>query len=252
MNVIFHEQFYQVYAADPAAAAGRIERVMDVIEPHVTLIQAEPAQEIDIAAVHTERHIQRVKDSDKYAVAALAAGCAIQTASMGLSEPTFGLLRPPGHHASSDSAWGFCYFNNMAIAIQHMRRKGKIESAFVLDIDLHFGDGNVNTLGSVPDVRIVNPESHDRSAYLREVAMVLENHPADVIGVSAGFDHHIDDWGGLLLTKDYYEIGRLVRKAAGRNEGGCFAILEGGYNHDVLGHNVWALIRGFDEADNRK
>ena len=248
MKVVFHEAFYKVYASDPAAAAGRLEPVVDAISPYVTFIPAECAEEKQITAVHTERHIRRVKDSGTFTMAALAAGGAIQTATLGLSAPAFGLLRPPGHHASTDSAWGFCYFNNMAIAIQHLRKTGKIERALVLDIDLHFGDGNVNTLGAVPGVRIVNPESSDREAYLREVANCLEASSVDVIALSAGFDHHIDDWGGLLLTEDYEEIGRLVRKAADRQQAGAFALLEGGYNHDVLGQNVLALIRGLDEA----
>jgi len=53
--------------------------------------------------------------------------------------------------------------------------------------------------------------------------------------------------GGTLETDDYREIGRLVRAAARRCGGGCFAILEGGYNHQVLGHNVLALIEGLSE-----
>jgi acetoin utilization deacetylase AcuC-like enzyme len=52
------------------------------------------------------------------------------------------------------------------------------------------------------------------------------------------------DWGGTLRTDDYGEIGRLVRSAAQRSKGGCFALLEGGYNHSVLGQNVMALIEG--------
>ena len=55
---------------------------------------------------------------------------------------------------------------------------------------------------------------------------------------------HEDDWGGTFLTKDYRDIGRLVRGAAKRHGGGCFAILEGVYNHQVLGYNALALIQG--------
>ena len=50
---------------------------------------------------------------------------------------------------------------------------------------------------------------------------------ADIIGISAGFDHHQEDWGGLLATEDYFEIGHMVRNAARRIGGGYFAILEG-------------------------
>ena len=48
----------------------------------------------------------------------------------------------------------------------------------------------------------------------------------------------------LLETEDYFAIGTMVRQTARASGGGCFAILEGGYNHDVLGHNVAALIDG--------
>ena len=252
MKVIFHEDFCRVYASDPAAAAGRLEAVVDVIAPHVSFVAAEAAAEEEIAAVHTARHIQHVRDAGVYRQAALAAGGAVQAAAIGLSSPAFGLLRPPGHHASADSAWGFCYFNNMAIAIRRLMRREKIESALVLDIDLHYGDGTVDTLGPVAGVRVFNPEGRQRAAYLQQVQAALERDRVDVIGVSAGFDNHVDDWGGLLLTEDYLEIGRLVRRAAGRNGGGCFALLEGGYNHDVLGANVLALIRGLGGPDGRR
>jgi acetoin utilization deacetylase AcuC-like enzyme len=244
MNVIFHDDYYQVYSSDPAASLGRMEAIVDVIRPHVNFIQPEPATESDIKSVHTESHIEYVRRSGVYGVAALAAGGAIQAATMGLKEPCFGLIRPPGHHASSASAWGFCYFNNMAIAMEHLRRNKKIERAYVLDIDLHFGDGTVNILGDKEYVFVHNVHTNDREAYLVETKEGLESCRADIIGISAGFDNHQDDWGGTLLTDDYRHIGRMVLECSRRNEGGCFAILEGGYNHEVLGNNVLALIEG--------
>ena len=146
MKVIFSDAFYQSYTYDPAAAQGRMEAVMDVIRGKVTLVQALPASEEDIAACHTKFHMEDIRRMGIYDVAAIAAGGAIQAAETGMSEPCFGLIRPPGHHASSNSSWGFCFFNNMAIAIEKLKREGKIEKAHVLDIDLHFGDGTVNIL----------------------------------------------------------------------------------------------------------
>jgi acetoin utilization deacetylase AcuC-like enzyme len=244
MKVIFHEDFYQVYASDPAAASGRLEAVMDVITPHVELMEAEPAASSDIAAVHTEPHMAHVIAKGVYDVAALAAGGAIQAATLGLEEPCFALIRPPGHHASAGSAWGFCYFNNMAIALVHLKAKKKIQSSYVLDIDLHFGDGTVNILKGKDDVIVHNVAAAHRDDYLAEVKEEMEHCRADIIGISAGFDNHEDDWGGTLLTEDYREIGSMVRAAAKGLEGGCFALLEGGYNHQVLGRNVLALIEG--------
>jgi acetoin utilization deacetylase AcuC-like enzyme len=244
MKVVFHEDFYQVYTGDPAAAPGRMESIVKIIEPYVEFVAAEPALRSDIAAVHSDRHIQNIENQRLYDIAALAAGGAIQSAQIGLSEPCFGLIRPPGHHASAGSAWGFCFFSNMAVALATLHRQKSIKSACVLDIDLHFGDGTVNILDRKNWVTVVNVEGLSRDRYLLEVEETLKNCRADLIGISAGFDNHADDWGGLLTTEDYEKIGQLVRSAAERNKGGCFGILEGGYNHAVLGDNVLALIQG--------
>ncbi|MBN2297968.1 MAG: histone deacetylase family protein [Deltaproteobacteria bacterium] len=247
MKVVFNEDFYSVYTMDPAAEEGRIEAVVEVIGPHVTFVTAQNASDADIEAVHTSSQIDYVKRHGLHAIATLAAGGAIQAATIGLTEPCFGLIRPPGHHASANSSWGFCYYNNMAVALEYLKREGSIKSAYVLDIDLHYGDGTVNILGKKDYVKIHNLGTENRNAYLREVQDEMENCTADIIGISAGFDNHQYDWGGVLATEDYNEIGRLVRQASKRNNGGCFAILEGGYNHQVLGHNVLALIQGMSQ-----
>jgi acetoin utilization deacetylase AcuC-like enzyme len=246
MKVVFHQDFYQVYTSDPASAAGRLEPIIQEIENIADFITAQEASEAQILAVHAENHVHQVRSSGLYEISALAAGGAIQTATIGLLEPCFGLIRPPGHHASSDSAWGFCYFNNMAIALEALKNENKIQTAHVLDFDLHYGDGNINILGHKDYITIHNPVAHQRKAYLDEVKNVLSKCQSDIIGISAGFDHHIDDWGGLLYTDDYTEMGRMVRETAQRNNGGFFAILEGGYNHDVLGKNVRALLMGME------
>ena len=228
MKVVFHEDFYKVYTGDPAAAAGRIEAIVETIEPHVEFVQAVPAHRQHIAAIHTEMHIQQVENQGLFEIAALAAGGAIQAAQIGLSDPCFGLIRPPGHHASAASAWGFCFFNNMAVALETLRRKNKIKSACVLDIDLHFGDGTVNILEKRDWATVINIEALSRSQYLKDVETAMKNCHADLIGISAGFDNHAADWGGLLSTEDYEEIGYRVRSTAEGIGGGCFAILEGG------------------------
>ena len=248
MKVIFHEDFFRVYTTDPAASAGRMEAIMAAIESHVDFIGARPASEKDILKAHTSAHIDAVRQSGIYDIAALAAGGAIQTAILGLAEPAFGLIRPPGHHASADSCWGFCYFNNMAVALETLKQEEKIKTAYVLDIDLHYGDGTENILGGRDDVTVHNIAATDRKAYLSEIEKGLMDRPVDLIGISAGFDNHRDDWGALLLTEDYYKIGKLVKAAAHRNGGGCFGILEGGYNHQVLGENVMALIEGLIDS----
>jgi acetoin utilization deacetylase AcuC-like enzyme len=244
MKVVYHEAYHQVYSSDPASAPGRIEAVVRELKGKVNFITPEAAPREDILRVHTEDHVRSVEWEGVYEIAALAAGGAILAAEIGLTEPAFALIRPPGHHASAGSAWGFCYFNNMAIALERLKAQGKIRKVFLLDFDLHFGDGNVNILVEKGYVDILNPAAGDRKRYLGEVEEALSRTEADLIAVSAGFDHHEEDWGGLLKTEDYRLMGRWVAERARKNQGGCFGILEGGYNHRVLGKNVLAFIEG--------
>jgi acetoin utilization deacetylase AcuC-like enzyme len=247
VKVIFDTQFHMVYAGDPAAAMGRMQAAVSLLPPDVDLIAPEPATPEEIELAHTSGHIADVRREGVYDIAALAAGGAVTAARIAMEEPCFALIRPPGHHASADTAWGFCYFNNMAIALLCLKTENLIHSALVLDIDLHYGDGTVNILGDRDWVHIHNPAKNRRQEYLNDVEAVLSHHKVDMIGVSAGFDHHRQDWGGLLETEDYQEIGRMVRAAARKNRGGCYGVFEGGYNHQVLGRNVAAFISGMAE-----
>jgi len=246
MKVIFHEDFYRTYCSDPAAAPGRIEAIEKAIRNRVTFIDAIPAKPEDIEAVHTKFLIDTVKREGIYDIAALSAGGAIQAAETGLTEPCFALIRPPGHHASGGTAWGFCYFNNMAIAMEKLKRENRIQNALILDFDLHFGDGTVNILTGRGYVNIYNPSESTAKEYLKGVSNFLFSMKTNMIGVSAGFDNHVDDWGGLLSTEDYRTMGSFVREAAKAHGAGYFAILEGGYNHGVLGRNVMAFIEGME------
>lgn len=244
MKVVTHNDFLQVYISEPAAAPGRIESVLEAIRDEVVFKEAYPAGEDDIRAAHSQSHLRDIERMGLYNISALAAGGAIQAAEIGMKEPCFALIRPPGHHASADHCWGFCYFNNMAIALEHLRREKLIQKAHILDFDMHYGDGTVNILSDKGYVSIHNPASQDRTEYLKEVADRLAAVEVDVIAVSAGFDSHIEDWGRMLYTEDYQEMGRMVHETAARLGAGAFALLEGGYNHKVLGQNVRAFIRG--------
>jgi len=247
MKVVYHPRYEEVYSSDPAAAPGRMESILKEVSPHFEIVMAEPAAVDDIRLVHTEEHIKFIQSMGlTYEIALLAAGGAIQAAELAMGgEPAFGLIRPPGHHASQDHCWGFCFFNNTAISIARLRKQGKIRTAVILDIDLHFGDGTAHIFQSTPEVAYFHPEGRERQQFMNTVSQFLAQARADVVAVSAGFDRHEDDWGGLLKTADYETIGRLVKGFAQRVCGGRrYGVLEGGYNHDVLGINVKALLDG--------
>ncbi len=248
MKVFFHERFYEIYASEPAAAEGRMEAIVKALKDDFEFISPSPASGRDIRLIHMPEHLESIKRSRQlYEIACLSAGGAIMAAEAAIKgEPAFGLIRPPGHHASPDSCWGFCYFNNMAIAIKKLLKSGPIRKALILDFDLHFGDGTENSFLGVPEVYYFHPETSNRQDFLKSIERKLENAEGfNMIAVSAGFDRHEDDWGGLLTTEDYGTIGSLVKKySQAFCQGRRFGVLEGGYNHSVLGRNVRAFLEG--------
>jgi len=247
MKIVYHPRYTEVYTSDPAADSGRIEAILKELEGRYDFVEPQAASEDNLSRVHARQHIESTKkDKHVYDIACLAAGGAIKAARIAMDgEASFGLIRPPGHHASSDHCWGFCYFNNIAVALARLQDENLIEGALILDFDLHFGDGTSNIFeGS--NIRYFHPEAGNREAFIDQIALKFnEEKGYSILAVSAGFDRHIEDWGGLLNTDDYRTIGRLVKEAAEKNcEGRRFAVLEGGYNHSVLGRNVRAFVEG--------
>lgn len=241
MKVVFHQKFYEVYTSDPAAESGRMEAIVKELEGF-DFIYAEEAKEEDILLVHTKWHYDDIKDMPAiYDMALLAAGGAIKAAKISLDEPSFALIRPPGHHASPEHCWGFCYFNNIAIAVRKLMNDGIINRAAIVDFDLHFGDGTENVFRSDKRVEYFHMKNGDVGG----IESFLSKTNYDIIAVSAGFDRHKDDWGGILETDDYRDIGRIIKHYSEEKcSGKRFAVLEGGYNHAVLGKNVKAFIEG--------
>ena len=206
-----------------------------------------------ISKVHGREHIDRVRQSGHFEAASLAAGGAIAAAKLALQgEPAFALVRPPGHHAAANRAWGMCYFNNMAIAVKNIRPRAK--KALIIDIDLHYGDGTVSIFRGDSNVKIVNPWSVDEnfeylnmdgSRYLSQVEDAFQNFDYDIVGVSAGFDTYLEDWGKLLKKEDFCRIGKVIKEGAKMCDGHRFALLEGGYHPD-LKWCIKSFLEGFE------
>jgi len=247
VKVVYHPLYEEVYASDPAAKAGRMESITAEVAPHFEMVTPHPAPVDEIALAHSAGHIRHVAGlACAYDMALLAAGGAIKASDLAMGgEPAFALIRPPGHHAGRDHCWGFCYFNNIAVSIARLRKQGAIGTAAILDIDLHFGDGTAGIFERVPDVAYCHPEGRNSREFTDAVSRFLAQTRADIIAVSAGFDRHEDDWGRLLKTEDYETLGRLVKECAESVcQGRRFGVLEGGYNHAVLGRNVRAFLEG--------
>jgi acetoin utilization deacetylase AcuC-like enzyme len=254
MKIVYTPKYAEHYLTNPVENPDRVSHTaQELLEVGYEFVELTSARLEDIHRVHGLQHIEAVRARGLYDAAALAAGGAICAAELAVQgEPAFALIRPPGHHAAANRAWGMCFFNNMAIAVQKIRPRAR--RVLIIDIDLHFGDGTVSIFRGDENVKIVNPGSIDlefnylqldSSGYLRQVEEAFRGFDYDIVGVSAGFDTYFEDWGELLRLEDYLEIGRIIREGSKKCGGRRFAILEGGYHPD-LKYCIKSFIKGFE------
>lgn len=256
MRVVFHEAFhdsdYSEDEYDNAADPGRLAGIMDALrnEGRYGVDEPMPATRVDLLRGHGEAYVTAVESKPRlFAIASLAAGAAMLAADRAMcGEPMFACVRPPGHHASRSSTWGHCTFSNLALALLRLRAAGQIGSAFVIDFDLHTGDGTKDVLKGWPEARVLNPYGDNAAEYLRNLEEHLKQAPqVDILAVSAGFDAYLRDLGHKLSTEDFFTIGRLLQAYAIRlGHQRRFAVLEGGYYLPDLGRNVLSFCRGFE------
>lgn len=245
MKIVYHDKFKTVYAADPASEPGRMECILDELKGDFEFVEPNPVSDDDLTLIHTMAHIGYVKNlRNVYDVAILSAGAAVKAAEIASKgQPAFALVRPPGHHASSDSSWGFCYFNNIALAVKKLLVSKTVKSAVIVDFDLHYGDGTANIFKGSPEVLYYHLPGGNSLKQLTD--FLLSKDKYDIIAVSAGFDRHVEDWGKTLTTQDYERLGSILREQSKKCGNRRVGVLEGGYNHQVLGKNVKAFLNGF-------
>lgn len=238
----FLENYDTVDCEDPARIASIYTKIGDIAE----FIEPNPCSRDDLLLCHSERLVSTVeRDPVLYTVAMKAAGGAINAAEMSFEKPSFALIRPPGHHAGRNFNGGFCFFNNMAIAVSGLFRRGSIESALIVDIDLHYGNGTYDIFGDDSRVHFKNISASTQYDFYRQLEdALIDAGQADIVGCSVGFDTYIKDWGALLFTDDYRKIGAMITASHHR----CFAILEGGYYLPDLGENARSFLTGMREG----
>jgi acetoin utilization deacetylase AcuC-like enzyme len=180
----------------------------------------------------------------------------------------FSVMRPPGHHATRTQAMGYCYLNQVAIAVLEARARG-IQRIAVLDFDAHHANGTEDILLNMPGIALasvhqwpdyppgtggtdcgnncfnfpVAPRS-PREESLKKLAAAIEKLKSfrpDLLAVSAGFDAYRADplSRQQLEVEDYHWLGQSIRQWGIP----AFSVLEGGYSLD-LPRLVEAYVRG--------
>ncbi len=293
---------------NPASHPERPERIATLLEltrklppERFELLKPRPADEEELLAVHSEAYLGEIANSrgreltifdpdtsasaKSYDTALLAAGGVLALLDAILADRIangFAFVRPPGHHAERSRAMGFCLFNNVAIAAEHLRRWYGILRVMILDWDVHHGNGTQAHFYDDPDALYVSlhqypfypgtgaaeevgkgeaqgttvnvplPAGAGDAEYLdafrRVVAPIARQFAPEFLLVSAGWDGHENDAmsGHRVSTAAYTALARgalaLARELC---DGRCVAVLEGGYAADSLAECAAAALAEF-------
>lgn len=212
ISVVYSKDFLADYPTVDCECPDRVEKIYSHIRNIADFTEPGPCGISDLMLCHSEQLVRSVqRDPVIYDIACRSAGGAIKAAELALQRPSFALIRPPGHHAGHDFNGGFCFFNNMTIAIKGLVSKGLIRNALIIDIDLHYGNGTYDIVRGDGNIEFVNIDPASREDFFSDIEAALKKASSfDMLCCSAGFDTYIRDWGGLLFTEDYRKAGHML------------------------------------------
>ncbi|MBI1335941.1 MAG: histone deacetylase [Phycisphaera sp.] len=271
-------------------------------------LPVEPALVTSIQAVHDATYIEHVRATCEqggayvdvqdsavcpvsFEVARLAVGGvigAVDAVMAGLCDNAFCAVRPPGHHAERDRSMGFCLFNNVAVAAQHLISQHRLGKVAIVDFDVHHGNGTQHIFEARPDVLFISLHEHPsylypgtgfsweagqdrgegftinipfdphagdeayRHAFKHKVIPALDAFGPDFVLISAGFDAACDDPLAhmQLSTLGFAWMTRQLKELAERVcSGRLVSVLEGGYDLRSLAECVSAHVAVLLEED---
>ena len=241
--------------------------------------------------VHTKEYIERARQAcaanhtfldsmdvgiskDSFAVALLAAGSTLALADhifQGEINNGFGLIRPPGHHAETNLALGFCLFNNVAILARYLQKHHGLDKIMILDWDVHHGNGTQHIFEEDPSVLYISTHQYPfypgtgaasetgigrgqgatlncpmpagstdqdyEAVFIEKILPKMQEFKPEFIIISAGFDAHRDDpLAGMRLSTEFFGwmTDRVMEIADKYCQGKIISLLEGGYNLKML------------------
>lgn len=281
----------------------RLESIYEMLDGsglsnELITVSPRPAEFDELEEIHTRDHIETiistrgkertVLDSDTMTspgscdAALSAAGGLCQAVSMVMEselDNAFALVRPPGHHAESSRAMGFCLFNNIAVAARYAQKRHGAGRVLIADWDLHHGNGTQHSFEE--DSSILFFSSHQSplypgtgrigesgtgegegytvnvpcpsgfgdtefvEIYKRILTPVAKQFKPDLVLVSAGFDtHKADPLGGMRVSAEGFGLltGILMDIAAECCTGRLVLSLEGGYDLEGLTCSVKSVL----------
>ena len=252
-------------------------------------IEASPADLKWIELVHDRPYIERLENacradesvfdspdnqmcSQTYDIARLAVGGILEVAEQvmaGKLDNAFCAVRPPGHHAETNKAMGFCYFNNVAIAARYLQNRHGLKRVGIIDFDVHHGNGTQHIFEGDSTVYYYSIHEHPSFAYpgtgrefesgkdfgygytknspvlpgqgdedykrliQSDLLPAFKDFNPEVILVSAGFDaHKDDDMSDIKLSTDGFTwiMENIVELARHSAKERIISVLEGGYS----------------------
>jgi len=264
------------------------------LEPHLAMREAPAATAEQLARVHDRRYVDAIEaaspssglryldpdtalnphsvDAARHAAGAVVHG--VDLVCNGDYQRVFCAVRPPGHHAESRRAMGFCVFNSVAVGAAHALAAHALSRVAIVDFDVHHGNGTEEMFTDDPRVLMVstfqyplypysgvdNPapnmvnvplaagsgSAEFRDAVVNHWLPALERHKPELILISAGFDAHREDpLAGLQFTEnDYAWVTRELIAVAKRHASGrIVSTLEGGYALSALGRSAAVHVR---------
>ena len=299
----YHPIYLEHDTGQHVEVAARLEAVISHLEEtglksKLTLIEPRPATVDEIAFVHQRQYIKEIEETaakgggwldpdtvmsvDSYQAALYAAGGVIRATEVvmgGEVSSAFALVRPPGHHATSGQAMGFCLFNNIAIAARYALAKYKLERVLIIDFDVHHGNGtqaafydsprvmyistheypfspgtgDINETGSGgwrgTNLNVPLPTGCGDAEYLNVFEQIVvpaaRRFNPKLVLVSTGYDgHRADPLAMMNLSVDgFASMAGVIKGLADELCGGRLALtLEGGYNLEALAASVKATF----------
>lgn len=314
MTILYRDElFLQHDTGMHPECAARLQAVHAKLDEsgvmeRVTAGTIKPADFDTLTLTHTPEHVVRVDqlaqhgggrlDPDtvvspkSYDVASHAAGTAVAAVDAvlgGQHQNALSLHRPPGHHALSNRAMGFCLFNNVAIAARHAQQNHDFERILIVDWDVHHGNGTQDIFYEDGQVHFFSAHRYpfypgtgdkdetgtgkglgatlnlplafgiSRGDYKDAFEDALETAATrcrpQLVLVSAGFDAHTrDPIGSLgLESEDFRDLTRMVMDVASQYcDGRVVSLLEGGYNVEALAESVLLHLEALIAANDSK